>query len=57
MQSLNHEQVLKENIIVDQLNELGFHATEGMSYRELKRQLVIEQAKVVEVGSPHNSWY
>ena len=57
MRSPNLEQAIKENIVIDHLNELGFYDTEGMTYRELKRQLVIERAKVVEVGSTHNSWF
>lgn len=51
------EQQYKESHVIDQLNKLGFHAVEGLSYRELKRQLVLERAKQIEVGSPHSSWF
>jgi len=57
MKVLQIEQDYKTSHVIDQLNKLGFYATEGMSYRELKKQLVLERARIVKVGSSHSQWF
>lgn len=51
------EQSLKNDYIIGELKKLGFTDTTGLSYKELKRALVLERAKMIEVGSPHSSWF
>lgn len=54
---LLQEQEYKTAHVIEQLNKLGFYATDGLSYRELKRTLALERAKRVKAGSPHSQWF
>lgn len=48
---------LERQNVIEELHSLGFFATKGMSYRDLKKKLALLQLTQVEVRSPHNSWF
>ncbi|WP_158681473.1 hypothetical protein [Microbulbifer pacificus] len=50
MKVVNYEEERKKNIVIKQLHDRGFKDTNGKSYRELKRNLVI--VKVLQ-GEEH----
>lgn len=57
MRLVNYEEELMTNHIIDQLNQLGFYATEGKSKRELINILARIKAMEVKVTGPEKEWF
>ncbi|WP_193743875.1 hypothetical protein [Halobacillus sp. BAB-2008] len=47
----------KAQHVIDQLSELGFEDTEGLSYDELVRKLAMARALEVDISSDKNKWF
>lgn len=45
------------NHIIDQLNQLGFYATEGKTQKELINILARIKVMEIKAESPHNTWF
>lgn len=57
MKLVDTQEKYMTNHVVEQLNQLGFYATEDKTQKELINILARMRALEIKAESPHNTWF
>lgn len=57
MKTVDVQENLKRQHIVDRLHELNYYDTDGKTYKELVHKLAVLQAMEINIGSDENKWF